>query len=246
MGIHSIKTRAWKSIVRATMLTAATSFAAAAADLSVTDAQAPDLSLKDAPISSFSPWFVRAGGAYLGFDSSAKLYLGGSSSAVPGASATAADNATFVFDVGYYLTKDISVMFTGGYPPKTSLTANGTAAALGIAGHVTYGPAALTAQYHFDLGPIKPYAGGGVAYSIIFGTNDGAIQHLQVDGSFAPVVQGGFEFPVTDRVSFFADVKKLWLSVDAKGDVPAFGFAPIKADVTLDPVIVSAGIVYRF
>lgn len=236
--------KTWSSAVCAAILTAAVGCSAAAADQTGLYTPGSGGSLKDEPSVAFSPWFVRAGGAYIGFDSSTKFYLDGAF--VPGASATASDNGAFLFDIGYYLTKDISVMVTGGWPPKTTLTANGTAAALGTAGYVTYGPAALTAQYHFNLGSIKPYVGGGVAYSIIFGTNDSAVRNLRINGNFAPVVQGGFEVPVSGHWSLFADVRKLWLSVDAKGDVPAFGFAPAKADVTLDPLVVSGGIAYRF
>ncbi len=189
-----------------------------------------------------SPWFFRLGAAGVLFDSSATLKLAGAP--VPGASAKAADNVTAMFEVGYYLDRNVSLRFTGGFPPTTSLTGKGSIAALGTLGKATYGPAALSASYHFtDFGAFEPYVGAGALYAIIFSTKDGAVTGLEVDGAPGALVQAGFDYSIDKNWSVFFDAKKLFLGVDARGTALA---APVTAHIRLDPVIVSTGIAYRW
>lgn len=189
-----------------------------------------------------SPWFVRLGAAGVYLDSSASVKLMGAP--FPGASATASDNYTAVFDIGYYIYPNISITFTGGYPPTTTLTGRGAIAPFGTVGKATYGPAILTAQYHFDgLGAFKPYLGGGVAYAIIVNAQDGAVSNLRVEGAPGAAIQAGFDYAVDQHWGVFVDVKKLFLKVDANAEL---GPVPVSAKITLDPLIVSTGISYRF
>ncbi|ABS70086.1 OmpW family protein (plasmid) [Xanthobacter versatilis] len=195
-----------------------------------------------APVSEPSPWFVRVGVGGLFFDSSTNILLG--NAPVPFSDATADNNWTVVFDIGYYITPNISLSLTGGYPPTTTLTGQGSLAALGALGKTTYGPAALTAQYHFNqFGAFQPYVGAGIAYAIIFNSNDGAVKNLKVNGAPAFVLQAGAEYAIDQHWGVFADVKKLFLEVDATGIVAGL---PVQADITLDPLIVSFGASYRF
>lgn len=206
--------------------------------------RAADMSMpvKAAPVSEPSPWFVRVGVGGLFFDSGTAIQLG--NVPLPFANATADDNWTVVFDIGYYLTPNISIALTGGYPPTTSLTGQGSIATLGVLGQTTYGPAALTAQYHFNqFGAFQPYVGAGIAYAIIFNADDGAVKNLKVNGAPAFVLQAGAEYAFDQHWGVFADVKKLFLEVDASGIV---GGLPVQADVRLDPLIVSFGGSYRF
>lgn len=201
-----------------------------------------DAQPKVTPIESRSPWFVRLGAGGIYFDSSASLKAAGTP--VLGATATADDNYTFLFDVGYYLYDRISVTFTGGYPPTTALTGQGTATALGVVGRTVYGPAALTAQYHFaEFGAFQPYLGGGLAYAIIFNSEDAATKNLSIKGAPGLVLQAGFDIMLDQHWGMYLDVKKLYLQVNATGTL---GPAPVTADITLDPLVVSTGITYRF
>jgi outer membrane protein len=194
------------------------------------------------PTGVVSPWFLRLGAAGVLFDSSASIKLAGAP--VPGASAKAADNLTAMFEFGYYLNPNLSLQFTGGFPPTTTLTGKGTIAPLGTLGKATYGPAAISASYHFtDFGAFKPYVGAGALYAIVFSTRDGAVTGLKVDGAPGALVQAGFDYALDKNWSIFVDAKKLFLSVDARGT--ALG-APVTAHIRLDPTIVSTGIAYRW
>lgn len=187
-------------------------------------------------------WFFKIGPGGVFFNSSAKLYT--PAGQVPGASARASNNFAALFGIGYFVTHDIAVEVGLGIPPTASLGGRGTASALGTAGKVTYGPATLTATYHFrDFGAFQPYAGLGGGYGFIFDSKDGSVSNLSVKGAPAFVLQAGFDFAIDRNWAAFVDVKQLFLSVDASGNL---GPTPVTAKVRLDPTVIYSGIAYRF
>jgi outer membrane protein len=187
-------------------------------------------------------WFFRTGPTGLFFDSSASINLGGRH--LDGASLKASDDATLLLEAGYFLTRDIAVVFSGGVPPTTNFHGTGTIAELGLLGEATYGPAVLSLNYYFKgLGSLQPYLGVGPAYAFIFSSQDGAVRHLDVDGNWGFAVQAGFDYRMTKNWSAFADVKYIDLKVHAHGEL--FN-EPVKAHVTLDPTIVSLGVSYHW
>ncbi|WP_347881459.1 OmpW/AlkL family protein [Ancylobacter polymorphus] len=187
-------------------------------------------------------WFVRTGPLGVLFDSKADISVGGG--VIPGASADTKDNLTLGFDVGYRFDNNVSLMLTGGIPPKTTLTGTGPLGGVTL-GKTYYAPAVLAAQYHFtNFGPrFQPYVGAGVNYTLFFGTSDGAVADLKVNNAFAPVLQAGFEYDIDSKWGVYMDVKKIFLSTTATGTV---GGNPARAEVTANPTLLSAGIVYRF
>lgn len=188
------------------------------------------------------PWFLKVGPAGVFFDSSTDIYT--PAGQVPGASARAGDNFSGLFEIGYFFTDNLAVSLTGGIPPTAKLTGKGTAAGLGTIGEAVYGPATLTAHYHYKgFGALQPYAGLGVGYAVIFDSKDGAVTNLDVKGAPAFVMQAGFDYNIDRNWAVFIDVKKLILSVDATGNL---GPTPINAKVRLDPTIAFTGIAYRF
>ena len=187
-------------------------------------------------------WFFKIGPGGVLFNSSAKLYAAGA--LVPGASARASNNLAALFGVGYFVTDNIALELGAGIPPTTALAGRGTAAPLGTLGKVTYGPATLTATYHFkNFGAIQPYVGLGGGYAIIFDDKDGSVTNLSVKGAPAAVLQAGVDVAIDRHWAAFVDVKQLFLSVDASG---AIGPTPVTAKVKLDPTVVFTGIAYRF
>jgi outer membrane protein len=187
-------------------------------------------------------WFFKIGPGGVLFNSSAELStpLG----RVTGASARASNNLAALFGVGYFVTDTIALELGAGIPPTTALDGRGTAAPLGTLGKVTYGPATLTATYHFkDFGAIQPYVGVGGAYAIVFDAKDGSVTNLSVKGAPAFVLQAGVDYAIDRHWAAFVDVKHLFLSVDATGNI---GPTPVTAKVRLDPTVVFTGIAYRF
>ncbi len=191
-----------------------------------------------------SPWQVRLGAAYVNFSPKADIQVGGA--AVPGAAVDASSNTTLALDVSY----DLSPRWTGrlivGVPPTTTLTGRGALEGTGTLGKVKYGPAVLSATYNLMDGPIKPYVGAGINYTIVFASKDGFIRDLEVKNAFGAVLQAGVEAPLSDGWSVGIDLRKIYVKTKADGVLPAFGGAPAHGDIRLDPLIVFASVGKRF
>jgi outer membrane protein len=190
-----------------------------------------------------SRWFTRVGFMVAPYHSSATIATNGQP--LSGGTAEASNNMSVTFDLGYEITKNISVTMTSGIPVKPHVTGEGTAAALGILGKVRYGPAIFAGQYQFPkIGRFRPYLGGGAAYAIIFKNFDGSVKDLRVNNNWGSVVQGGAEYEVNSKYTVFVDFKEVWLAVNAHG-VLTDG-TDVKARVKLNPSLVTVGIKFHF
>lgn len=113
-------------------------------------------------------------------------------------------------------------------------------------------PPAVTLQYHFDgMGAFKPYLGVGVQYIHFFnektGNNPLGASSVTLDDAFGFTLQAGLDVAIGNGWYLNADVKKTWLDTTAKWNNPTAVAVPaINAKVDLDPLIVSAGLGYRF
>jgi outer membrane protein len=200
------------------------------------DAQLPRLPLKQ------SRWFSRVGFLVAPYHSSATIATNGQP--LSGSTAEASNNMSVTFDLGYQFSRNFSVTATSGIPVKPHVTGEGTAAPLGILGKVRYGPMILAGQYRFPkIGRFRPYAGGGAAYAIIFKNIDGSVKDLKVHNNWGSVLQGGAEYEVNSKYTFFVDFKEVWLAVNADG-VLSDG-TKVKARVKLNPSLLTVGIKFH-
>lgn len=190
----------------------------------------------------FKHWFVRAGPAEVLYDEAARIYVAGNE--VPGASVSVKDNFTGEIEAGYFFNPNVSVSLTVGAPPTAKLNGTGPLAGLRL-GKVTYGPAVAAVQYHFtNFGPaFQPYVGSGINYTIVLKNGDGAVQNLKVKSPVGIVLQGGVTSRLNDRISLFVDAKQVFLNTTATGTVMG---APAKADIRINPLIVTGGLMFRF
>ena len=222
---------------------AAIAVALAAAAPTPAEPAPPPAPAVSAPSPKPSRWYGRVGGVAAFYHPGAKVALGGQD--VPNSSVDVSTDVTLIFDVGYDVSDDLSVQLTCGVPPRPSVTGERAIASLGELGEVRYGPVIVTAIYRLPrLGPVQPYAGLGPAYAVIVKAHDGSVSNLRVHNDWGFVLQAGAEVPVGRRVALFADVKRIWLSVDADGTIA--GGIPVDARVKLDPTLVSAGLKFRF
>jgi outer membrane protein len=190
-------------------------------------------------------WWLHAGVGRVTFHDHSVLTASGSE--VPGAGAKASDNTAAVFELGYQVTPQWSASATFGVPPTSTITGTGTAAPFGKMGEVTYGPLVLAAQYHFgDVGGVRPYLGAGPVYYMVFASKDGAIQQLDAKNGWGSALQAGLNVPLSQRFGLFVDVKKVFVKTTATGFLPADGGAPVKAETTLNPVLIHLGVSARF
>jgi outer membrane protein len=146
---------------------------------------------------------------------------------------------------------DISYFFTENFALELILaTAKHDAEVQGSAlGTVDVGdfwilPPTLLAQYHLPLNENwKPYVGAGVNYTIVYGEDaaGGTVTNLDIDNGFGLALQAGVDYFIDEHWFLNADVKKLWLNVDAKVNGGA-----VRADIDVDPWIFGVGFGYRF
>lgn len=197
-----------------------------------------------------SPWSLRVGAAYVGFDAKSSVAVAGAP--VPGGSIEVENNTALAFEVGYHLTDRWALRLAFGVPPTTTLSTGGTLNSFvppltGTLGSVKYGPAVASVTWTFaEFGVLRPYVGAGVNYTYVFDTTDGDIGNLRVNSAWGSALQAGFDVAIDRDWSIFVDVRKVFVKTTATGTIPALGGPPASADVTLNPLIVQVGVGYRF
>ena len=212
-----------RSVIGAALATA--SFAAPAA------AQTPD-----------QKWFVRGGVTQLTLADEIDLSVAGTD--IPGTALDTKSHYTPTVQIGRFIGRNFAASLTVGIPPHIEINGAGTLEPYGKLAETTYGPATLTLQYRpIREGTIQPYVGAGLAYMLVFSTDDAAFQDVEIDDDLAPALEGGVDFMLNDRYGIFVDAKKAFLRTEARG---TFGGAPVVGQVRLDPWALSAGVTFRF
>lgn len=108
-------------------------------------------------------------------------------------------------------------------------------------------PPTVTLQYHFTPdSQFSPYIGAGINYSMFYGEDEGTgFTDLDVDGGFGFAVQAGFDYWINENWGLNLDAKYIDLDVDV--DTNLGGTTPLSADdVELNPLIIGAGVSYKF
>lgn len=188
------------------------------------------------------PWWVHVGPAQVQFQTKADVRVGGAT--VPGGGVDASSRTTVGAEFGYDLTPAWSARMTLGVPPTTRLSGTGSLAGAGELGQITYAPAIASLAWSVPgLGAFRPYMGVGINYTAMTKTRDGAITSLRAKNAFGGVLQAGFDLPLDRRWGLFLDLKKIYLKTSVTGTV---GGARAEASVRLDPLLVHAGVSYRF
>ena len=192
-------------------------------------------------------WMINVAGSAVFFpDLSGKIFVDGAQ--VPGASLNVPSQGTASLDLGYFITRDIAIDVFAGVPPKTQILGTGPLKAFGTLATTYYGPGIIAVQYHIPgLGPIHPYVGTGVNWTFFLGTTDRALTHVQPADAFGLPFEAGIHYDVTRRWTFNIDMKYVLLSnhISAQVNTPV-GALPALAKATINPLIMSIGIGYRF
>jgi outer membrane protein len=163
---------------------------------------------------------------------------------VPGANVTIDPQYTLEASIGYYVTPNWTVTFTGGLPPTARVKGAGSIAPLGTLGSALYGPMTLTAEYHFNKdGKFQPYVGAGAAFLLIFKTKDGAVTDLKAEHDVGGAVSAGFDYMITPKTGVYVDARQTWLKTTTTGFL---GPNAVIGKVRLDPAAYSVGVVHRF
>ncbi len=156
-------------------------------------------------------------------------------------------------DFTYMVTDNIGLELILATSPH-DLDFTGVQSGIGKGGTVWLLPPTLLVQYHFMADQsIRPYVGAGVNLTIAYGEDAsqslvnalGGPTNLKADNSIGWAVQAGVDIDLDDRWFLNFDIKYVAISVDAAITTPA---TSTTRTTTLDinPVIVGAGIGYRF
>jgi outer membrane protein len=173
-----------------------------------------------------TPWMVRARAVHLDMSNHDSTGLG-----------LSVNNKTIPeVDVSYFFSPNVAAELILTVPQKQTVSSNGTS--IGSFKHL---PPTLLMQYHFTgLNGYKPYVGAGINYTDISKVNLlGGVATLDKD-SWGGALQAGVDIPLDKNWSLNFDVKKVYI----KTHVYAAGVNA--GTLKLDPVMVGAGVGYRF
>lgn len=108
-------------------------------------------------------------------------------------------------------------------------------------------PPTLTLQYHFaPTSNIRPYVGAGVNYTHFFDTEvkgglDTPGSSIDIDDSWGLAAQAGVDVDLNDTWFVNFDVK--YIDIDADAHIKnSAGYADIKVDIDVDPIVWGIGI----
>lgn len=141
-------------------------------------------------------------------------------------------------DLTYYFTKNVSAELIAATAQHSVFAGSSKV------GDTWILPPTLTLQYHFTPdSDFSPYVGAGLNYSLFYGEEESApFTKMGVDGGVGYALQAGFDYWLDDNWGLNLDVKYIDLNVDVSvnsGALHAY-------DVSLNPVVVGAGVSYRF
>lgn len=178
------------------------------------------------------------------------ISVGGTPDVFPAGSYEVQDELIPALTLSYFLNKNVALELFCCFA-KLGVDGKGALAAAGapdVASTWIF-PPALTLQYHLDpIAGFKPYAGVGVQYIAFFDTKSKDLGgSMDFDNAWGFTLQAGVDVELGQGWYLNADVKKTWLDTSwTIAGSPVTAGAPISGSIDVDPLIVSAGLGYRF
>jgi len=168
-----------------------------------------------------------------------------SSSTSIGGNVTATSQAAPEVDFSYFFTDHIAAELIAA-STRHELRANGTAVGTLDVGSTWVLPPTLTLQYHFfPHEQVSPYVGAGINGTFFYGTspNGPVVKSLSLDNNVGAALQIGVDVNVTGHWFANFDVKQIFLSTTAHLNTVV---GPVTAKTNLNPLVIGAGVGYRF
>jgi outer membrane protein len=142
-------------------------------------------------------------------------------------------------DATYFWTPHIATEIILGAIPHDVKVKNSARGEIDVGSVWVAGPAVMMQYHHPVTETVTPYIGLGGAYAV-FLSNSKEVD-IEYGQEPALIAQAGVNVQISENWFANADVKKAWLSTDAKVNGGA-----ITAEVNLDPIVAGVGIGYRF
>lgn len=186
--------------------------------------------------------FVRLGFTHIDMADTGPVFVDGVRD--PGADYQTDKDWVGTLEVGQFVHRNVAVRLAGSTPAKTYNLPRGSLDGLPNLGNDTSSNFTLTATFHPLRGNgFSPYIGGGIGLNKIWSTQDRLATDLKIKSAHGPVIQAGVEFDISDRFGAYVDAKKGFWSAKASGFL---GPAKVTAEAELNPVLLSAGLLFRF
>lgn len=167
----------------------------------------------------------------------------GSNISVIGGNVTTSNAVAPEVDFSYFLTDSLALELIAA-STKHNIYASNSA----LGGNVKVGstwvlPPTLLLQYHFQpKEKFSPYIGAGINATWFYATQGaGIVTSLAMKPNVGVAVQAGFDYNFSGHWFANFDVKQIFLSASA-----SINGGAIKASTSLNPLVVGAGIGYRF
>ncbi len=153
-----------------------------------------------------APFFVRLGATGVLPDFNVDASIAGNPVA-GGNGRMSAVPAAYV-EAGYYVTRHIAASISGGFPPTFTTKGIGTLASQGVLYRAVVGLPVFSVTYHLDnFGPVRPYAGVGIGYGIVFRNESAAI--------FNPLLRNEAAFVVASSACIVCRLRSTTSSLSA-------------------------------
>lgn len=113
-------------------------------------------------------------------------------------------------------------------------------------GQVSHFPPTLTVTRRWNpRGAVQPYVGAGVNYTMFFDEqlpSGGPVTAIDYQSSIGPALQAGVDIHTGDRWFVNLDARRIWIN----SDVTLQAGGTVRADVDINPWVLTAGVGYRF
>lgn len=162
-----------------------------------------------------------------------------------GGQVDATSQAAPELDLSYFITDNIAVEAIAA-TTRHEISAHGSSAGNLDVGSVWVLPPTVTLQYHFmPHARFSPYVGAGINATFFYDSSPAgpAITHVSYDNNIGAALEVGADYNVAGHWFLNVDVKQIFLNTTAHIDSV---LGPVKAKVALNPLVVGAGIGYRF
>lgn len=160
--------------------------------------------------------------------------------AATGLSASVSDDTIPSLGISYFVTDKVAVELILG-TSKHEIDAVGGVAPFRV--HETWVlPPVVSVQYHpMPAARVSPYVGAGLNYMLFYSGSDKNGFKVDLDDGFGYSLQAGVDIAVKGPWSVNVDAKKVFFDTEA-----SINGGALKADVELDPWVVSVGLGRKF
>lgn len=152
----------------------------------------------------------------------------------------AEDSTTLGFTFVYMMSNNLGFEVLAALPFDHDITAGGTKV-----GSTKQLPPTFSLQYYFNpQSKLRPYVGAGLNYTTFFDSSldagVGVGTDLKLDDSFGLAAQVGIDYDINEKWFLNADIRYVSIETTAKNTVLG------KADVDINPTVISVGVGYKF